>query len=97
MIQSEMRRVLDENARWLKENPSRRIIIEGHADERGTNEYNLALAERRAQAASRYLVGVGIEPHRIRTISYGEERPFCAEHNEKCWQQNRRGHFTLAD
>jgi peptidoglycan-associated lipoprotein len=97
LIRPDGRRVLEGNARWLKQNGDRRIVIEGHADERGTTEYNLALAERRAQAAKRYLVSLGIEPGRIRTISYGEERPFCLEHNEQCWQENRRGHFALAD
>ena len=97
LIRPDARRLLDKNASWLKENPKMRIIIEGHADERGTNEYNLALGERRAMAAKRYLVALGIDSSRIRTISYGEEKPFCGESNEPCWQQNRRAHFLLSD
>lgn len=97
LIRPDARRVLEENARWLKQNGNRRIVIEGHADERGTNEYNLALADRRALATKRYLVSLGVDPDQIRTISYGEERPFCTQHNEQCWQQNRRGHFVMAD
>jgi peptidoglycan-associated lipoprotein len=87
-------KVLDENVRWLKANSARKVTIQGHADERGTNEYNLTLGERRAQAAKRYLLSQGIEPHRIRTISYGEENPFCKDRNEGCFQQNRRGRFV---
>jgi peptidoglycan-associated lipoprotein len=97
LIRSDAKRVLNENIRLLKENPKAKIIIQGHADERGTNEYNLALGERRVQTAKRYLLASGIELYRIRTISYGEERPFCFERNERCWQENRRGHFALAN
>ena len=97
LIRLDARRVLEKNARILKDNPSVQTIIEGHADERGTNEYNIALGERRARAIKRYLEALGVDSSRIRTLSYGEEKPFCTESNESCWQQNRRGHFVQAD
>ncbi|MGH7325620.1 MAG: peptidoglycan-associated lipoprotein Pal [Candidatus Rokuibacteriota bacterium] len=87
--------VLDENARWMKANPRSVILIEGHADERGTNEYNLALGERRAKAAMNYLVAQGVPANRITVISYGEERPLCTERTEDCWARNRRVHFLV--
>jgi peptidoglycan-associated lipoprotein len=86
-------KILDANARWLRDNPKQVILIEGHCDERGTNEYNLALGERRARATMNYLVGRGIQAGRISTISYGEERPLCTEHDERCWSRNRRAQF----
>ena len=86
---------LDENAKWLKSNQSALLLIEGHADERGTNEYNLALGERRAKATRDYLVSVGIDAGRITVISYGEERPTCTEKTEGCWAKNRRAHFLV--
>jgi peptidoglycan-associated lipoprotein len=86
---------LDENAKWLKSNQSALLLIEGHADERGTNEYNLALGERRAKATRDYLVSVGIEAGRITVISYGEERPSCTDKTEPCWAKNRRAHFLV--
>jgi peptidoglycan-associated lipoprotein len=86
---------LDENAKWLKSNQSALLLIEGHADERGTNEYNLALGERRAKATRDYLVSVGIDAGRITVISYGEERPTCTEKAEGCWAKNRRAHFLV--
>ncbi len=82
------------NARWLKEDASRKVIIEGHCDERGTNEYNLVLGERRANSAKDYLVKFGVESGRLKTISYGEEKPFAEGHNEAAWAQNRRVHFV---
>jgi peptidoglycan-associated lipoprotein len=88
-------RILDENAGWMKANPRYLILIEGHCDERGTNEYNLALGERRAKATMNYLVGQGVQAARITTISYGEERPVCNEKNEACWAKNRRAHFLV--
>lgn len=97
IIRPDARVVLEKNAQWLKENPKVRISIEGHADARGTNEYNLALGERRAMVAKKYLEALGIYPERIKTISYGEEKPFCTGSNESCWQQNRRAHFLAAD
>lgn len=88
-------KILDENATWMKANPDYAILIEGHADERGTSEYNLALGERRAKATMSYLVTQGIEADRIMPISYGKERPLCTEKNEECWAQNRRAHFLV--
>ncbi len=95
VIKEDSRDVLQSNADWLSKNHGIKVQIEGHADERGTTEYNLALGENRAQAVKRYLVSLGIEPQRISIISYGEEKPFCNESNEECWQQNRRGHFMI--
>jgi peptidoglycan-associated lipoprotein len=88
-------RILDANAAWLKSNPSQLVLIEGHADERGTNEYNLALGERRAKSTMNYLVSQGVQANRITIISYGEERPTCQEHTEACWAKNRRSHFLV--
>ena len=85
-------KILDGNAGWLKGNNDL-VLIEGHCDERGTNEYNLALGERRAKATMNYLVSQGVQAARITIISYGEERPLCTEHNEACWARNRRAHF----
>ena|SRR5215813_1311249 len=87
--------VLVQNANWMKANPNDLILIEGHADERGTNEYNLALGDRRARATKDYLVAQGVRASRVSILSYGEERPVCIEHNEGCWAQNRRAHFLV--
>src|SRR5512134_3162365 len=87
-------KVLDTNAAWLKTNNDL-VLIEGHCDERGTNEYNLALGERRAKATMNYLVSQGIQANRITIISYGKERPVCSEKSEGCWQKNRRAHFLV--
>jgi len=81
---------LRDQASWLNQNPSRTIVVEGHCDERGTREYNLALGERRANAVKEYLVSLGVSAGRIRTISYGKERPVCTQSNESCWSKNRR-------
>jgi peptidoglycan-associated lipoprotein len=86
---------LADNARLLKAASGVPIMIEGHCDERGTNEYNLGLGERRASEVKNYLVSLGVPASRIRTISYGEEKPFDAGHHEVAWQQNRRAHFSL--
>ena len=88
-------KILEENARWMKANENYLILIEGHADERGTNEYNLALGERRAKSTMNYLVTLGVQARRITTISYGEERPICTEKNEECWAKDRRAHFLV--
>lgn len=85
-------KTLDTNAAWLKTNDNL-VLIEGHTDERGTNEYNLALGERRAKSTMNYLVSQGVQASRITIISYGEERPVCTEHTEDCWAKNRRSHF----
>ena len=81
---------LQSQARWLQQYPNTRVTIEGHADERGTREYNLALGERRANAAKNYLVGLGIQPGRINVVSYGKERPMAMGSDEQAWAQNRR-------
>jgi peptidoglycan-associated lipoprotein len=86
---------LSANAEWLKANVKRRVVIEGHCDERGTQDYNLVLGEKRAKAVRDYLGLLGIEPSRVTVVSYGKERPFCAEHTEQCYQQNRRGHIVV--
>jgi peptidoglycan-associated lipoprotein len=86
---------LSRNADLLKGNPQFSVTIEGHADSRGTNEYNLALGERRANAVKDYLTSLGVEGGRLRTLSYGEERPVCTEDVESCWSQNRRGHMVI--
>ena len=86
-------KTLDGDAAWLKANPNNLVLIEGHADERGTNEYNLALGEKRAKAAMNYLVAQGVQASRVTIISYGEERPVCAEKTEGCWAKNRRDNF----
>ena len=90
-------KVLDATAAYLKANAGQLVLIEGHCDERGTNEYNLALGERRAKAAMNYLVSNGIEAGRITTISYGKERPVCSEHNEACWSRNRNDTFLTKE
>ena len=94
-LNTDARETLKTNAGWLRSNPSSRIEIEGHCDERGTNEYNLALGAKRAQAAKDYLVSLGIPAERVSTISYGEEIPVCKEQNESCWQKNRRARFVI--
>ena len=87
--------ILKENSALLKKYPGMKFQIEGHCDERGTGEYNLALGERIASSVKKYLVSLGIEPGRISTISYGEERPFDQGHNEDAWTKNRRAHFVI--
>jgi len=94
-IRDEQKAALNDNAGWLKANSGAKIILEGHCDERGTAEYNLALGERRAKAVKDYLVGTGIAADRISTISYGEERPFVLGHDESAWKWNRRAHFVV--
>ena len=97
LIRDDARGTLIENAGILKGKGFKRLVIEGHCDERGTTDYNIALGERRAESTKRYLTTLGISPSKISTISYGKERPFCTEHNEDCWQQNRRAHFVMSD
>jgi len=94
-IKPEYRETLAKNAGWLQQYPSVLILIEGHCDERNTREYNLALAERRANAVRDYLVFLGVPGGRIRTISYGEEKPFALGSNEDAWRLNRRAHFLI--
>ena len=81
---------------FFRRYPTMRITIEGHCDERGSTEYNLALGDRRANAVKQYLVGLGIPGDRLNTVSYGKEKPFCMEANEACYAKNRRGHFAQA-
>ncbi len=93
-LTGEARNVLKSNGNWMKANPSSRVQIEGHCDERGTNEYNMALGDRRANAVRSYLQKMGIEASRIETISYGEERPNDPGHDESAWSKNRRAVFV---
>jgi peptidoglycan-associated lipoprotein len=94
-LTQEARNAVQKNVEYLKRWTSTKIMVEGHADSRGTNEYNLALAERRAGAVRDYTVSLGIPADRITIVSKGEEAPFCTEEAESCWQQNRRGHFVF--
>jgi peptidoglycan-associated lipoprotein len=95
-IKPEAKAILEKKAAWLRANPSYNVKIEGNCDERGTNEYNLALGDRRAKAAQKFLNALGIGMNRMSTISYGEEKPICTEKNEKCWSKNRRDDFKLS-
>jgi peptidoglycan-associated lipoprotein len=88
--------VLQSNASWLQAHPTSNVQVEGNCDERGSEEYNIALGAKRAQSAKDYLVNLGISASRISTISYGKELPKCHEHDESCWQQNRRDHFVVS-
>ncbi len=87
--------LLKKKAQWLRDNPESIILIEGHCDDRGTNEYNLALGERRARSAKTFLTDLGISPSRLTTISYGEERPLDSGQTEEAWAKNRRAHFEV--
>jgi peptidoglycan-associated lipoprotein len=93
-IRDDQKPALDSAARHLADNPSLKVKIEGHCDERGTNDYNLALGERRAQAVKRYLVAAGVDAGRLSTISFGEEQPACNDKSEDCFAQNRRARFA---
>ncbi len=95
-IRADAREALGKTADFLKNYPQVKVTIEGHCDERGSTEYNLALGDRRASAAKQYLVTLGVSGDRLGTVSFGKEKPFCNEHAEPCWQQNRRGHFVMA-
>jgi peptidoglycan-associated lipoprotein len=95
VIRAEDAQLLDQNADLMKANPSWLVLIEGHADQRGTPDYNLALSERRARASMNYLVSRGVRANRISVMSYGEQRPICSEASEDCWSQNRRAHFLV--
>lgn len=94
-IQPQDGEVLKNNASWLTKNPNTRVQIEGHCDNRGSEEYNLALGARRAQAAKDYLETLGIAANRMSTISYGKELPLCTENTQQCWAENRRDHFVV--
>jgi len=96
-IRPDTRAALSKTADFLKSNPRFKATIEGHCDERGSTEYNLALGVRRANAVKEYIVSLGVSADRLSTVSFGKEKPFCMESNEACWQQNRRGHFVRAN
>ncbi len=95
VVRSDQMTQLEQNADYLKKNPDVKVIVEGNCDERGTNEYNLALGERRALNGKKFLVELGVKQDRIRTISYGEERPLFTGHNEFAWSHNRRDDFVI--
>ena len=94
-IRADARDALSQTAQFLRSYPQLKVVIEGHCDERGSTEYNLALGDRRAAAAKQFLVSLGIPADRMETVSYGKERPFCSASTEACWQQNRRAHFVM--
>ncbi|MGE5278816.1 MAG: peptidoglycan-associated lipoprotein Pal [Acidobacteriota bacterium] len=94
-LRDDARQALAADSEWLKKYPSVRILVEGHCDERGTEAYNLALGERRAQAAQEYLAALGVSSSRVKVVSYGKERPFCNEATDHCYQENRRGHVVI--
>ena len=93
----EAQEILAKKGKWLRENPSATVTIEGHCDNRGTNEYNLALGEGRAQSTKTYLMDLGIDTSRLNTISYGEERPIDPQQTEIAWAKNRRAHFVIEE
>ncbi|MGH9365124.1 MAG: peptidoglycan-associated lipoprotein Pal [Thermoanaerobaculia bacterium] len=94
-LRDDARATLAGDADWLKKFPSLQVLIEGHCDERGTSAYNLSLGDRRANAARDYLASLGVEAMRMKTVSYGKERPICSESSEGCWQRNRRAAFVI--
>lgn len=94
-IRGDAQATLSKSAAYLAQNPNIKVLIGGYCDERGSNEYNLTLGQSRADSAKKALVQAGVSPDRIRTISYGKEKPFCTESTEECWQQNRRAGFTI--
>jgi len=89
------REALNHNAKWLKDHPGALLKVEGHCDERGTTDYNMVLGDKRSKSARMYLTELGVSPKQIGIVSYGKERPFCSEHDESCYQLNRRGHVLL--
>ena len=95
VLTEEARGILQKNVEYLKKRPSTKVMVEGHADSRGTNEYNLALTERRAAAVKAYLISLGVSADRVATVAKGEEQPFCRDETEACWQQNRVGYFVF--
>ncbi len=97
MIKDEYKGRLRENAKWLKNNSGTKVVIEGHADERGENEYNLALGDKRATSVKRYLKALGVKTSNLSTISYGEEKPINGEHNDVAWAKNRRAEFHISN
>jgi peptidoglycan-associated lipoprotein len=95
-IRPDARDALSATAQFLRAHPEVKVVLEGHCDERGSTEYNLALGDRRAAAAKQFMISLGLTDDRMQTVSYGKERPFCSASTEECWQQNRRAHFVLA-
>lgn len=96
-IRNDAKPTLEANAIWLKKFPTAKILIEGHCDERGTEDYNMALGERRAQSTLNYLIALGVSPERIKTVSYGKSKPLDFGHNEIAWQKNRRSQFIIIE
>ena len=94
-VRGDQQSVVQADAAFLQQHPNMSVTVEGHCDERGSTEYNLALGDNRASAVKNALVAAGLSADRIKTVSFGKEKPFCSESNESCWQQNRRGHFVL--
>ena len=94
-VRPDAQSTIQADANFLNQHPNLKVVVGGYCDERGSTEYNLALGENRANAAKQALVSAGVSPDRLRTVSYGKEKSFCSEHNEACWQQNRRAQFTL--
>ena len=95
-VRPDAQAILQKQAAWLKQYPSVKLLVEGHCDERGTREYNLALGDRRAYAVKEFLTSMGVDAARLQTKSYGKERPVCADSDESCWQQNRRGYSVIS-
>jgi peptidoglycan-associated lipoprotein len=95
-VRPDARDALSATAKFLTAHAQVKVVLEGHCDERGSTEYNLALGDRRAAAAKQFVVSLGISADRVETVSYGKEKPFCSASTEECWQQNRRGHFAMA-
>jgi peptidoglycan-associated lipoprotein len=94
-ISHDAAKYLEAGAKWLQANPGKALTIEGHCDQRGTQDYNLVLGQKRAEAAREYLVNLGVQPDRIKIVSYGKERPFCQNDSEDCFQENRRNHMVV--
>jgi peptidoglycan-associated lipoprotein len=95
-IRADAQPILQKQAAWLQKYPAVKLMIEGHCDERGTREYNLALGDRRAYSVKEFLVSLGVDAARLQTKSYGKEKPVCTESDESCWQQNRRGYSVIS-
>ncbi len=95
VVLPDARAILQRNADWMSKWPTTRIMVQGHCDERGTNEYNLSLGDERASAVKDYLVSLGVSGDRVATVSRGEEEQFCTDAHEGCWSRNRRGHFIV--
>jgi peptidoglycan-associated lipoprotein len=96
-IRSDAREVLSKNYAMLKGMKNAKVLVEGHCDERGTEQYNMALGQKRADSTRDYLISLGMDASQLGTISYGKDRPLCPDHNEDCWAKNRRAHFVLSE